>query len=481
MEEMTPEILAMLAEMVDERRDRSSSAVEESSNVWSKYNGAVPTTHVGSAEAIYWYLLELGHEVAHVPGFGVTVYVDGRWALDEARALRTLLHRAGTDARAMGTEAWVKFGDRLGMKTWLDATVSELATVVPERPASAFDSKEHLLLVKNGVVDLRTGQLMAPKPSMLLSQRIDVAYDPDAAADRWRQFLVEVMSGDAGMAGFLQRLIGYSITGSTREQAYVVLWGRGANGKSLFVETLSHVFSAVTRTLPFSVFEGKGSATGPTPELATLHGARLAFTSEGEAGTVMREALVKSVTGSDVITARRLYSDGFSFSPTHQLICATNHKPRFQGSDEGLWRRVRLVGFERTFAVGERDYTLAEKLRSEAEGILAWAIAGAVEWYASGLQEPDRVLDDSQNYRDQSDLLMGYLPGVLELDPEASVTLKEAFSAWEKHCGRVGEQETYSNRWLADQLEQRGVEKRRRGSGMHLIGVKIAAKYVEYF
>jgi putative DNA primase/helicase len=452
-----------------------SGAAIAAAPTWDRFTGQAPSTHATAAEAVLWWMRETGRDAVYVRGYGTVVFDAGMWWPGHEHRFRTVLHEAGREARESTDQQWWTFGNKLGSRGFLDAMTREFEAILPEIQADDLDAREDLLLVANGVVNLRTGELMEPRPSMFLSQRVPVRYDPSASAPRWERFVEEVMSEDAEMAAFMKRLTGYGVTGSTAEQCFAIFHGTGANGKSIFMDALTAVFGPVTKTVPFSVFENSGhGGGGPSPELARLRGARLTLTSEGEHGAPIREALVKSLTGGDTITARHLYREEMEFQPRHLILMASNYKPRFLGSDEGLWRRVKLIPFARFFRPEERDHYLSQTLRGEAEGILRWAVEGAVEWYAGGLQDPALVREATEEYRDDSDMLMGFFPGRL-VEDDNEETLKAVFDAWEDHAERIGET-AYNSRWLGTQLENRGLKKVRRNSGMMVLGVRLVSE-----
>jgi len=193
----------------------------------------------------------------------------------------------------------------------------------------------------------------------------------------------------------------------------------------------------------------------------------------------MAEGVLKQATGGNVLVARFLRQEFFEFTPTFLLLMDTNHKPRFRGQDDGLWRRVKMVPFRRRFEPHERDYELADKLRAEAEGILAWAVRGAMEWYRDGLQDPEVVRNATREYRETSDALAGFLPGVLEKtgDPNDRVVGTAAFNAYMDWCEaeNLPPKERWTRRTFYAALEERGIDRIRTMHGQTLLGVRLVA------
>lgn len=254
-----------------------------------------------------------------------------------------------------------------------------------------FDADPMLFNVQNGTIDLRKGELRKHRREDLISKISPVTYDPLAPAPLWGAFIKRITNGSEGLAEYLARTVGYSLTGETAEHALFLLYGTGANGKSTFLEALRYVMGDYAATADFGAFlASKGQ--GIRNDIARLKGARFVTATESEAGKRMAESLVKQLTGGDQVSARFLYGEFFEFHPAFKLFLGTNHRPKVIGSDEGIWRRIRLIPFTLTIPPSERDKKLTAKLKSEAQGILNWAIDGLRDWLDGGLKDPAEVL-----------------------------------------------------------------------------------------
>lgn len=451
---------------------------------------------LGGARYLRDYIVSLGSGVRYSEEIGFFLLEDGVWRKDERQGVRThaqavadlvreLARVASMEAARDGASETDKkragrlntYAKHVQTTRGLDSLIRELQAVqgVPAS-VSDFDKHPDLVACRNGVVNLRTGQLQPHDPELLLTKRIELDYVPSAFAPRWEAFLEEIFPAYPELPGYIQRLTGYGITGHTAEQCFAVLWGKGANGKSVLLDTLTEVFRELTVTTPFSTFEERGGGGIPN-DLAALKGSRLVMASEGEAGKRMAEAVLKRVTGRDMIAARFMRKEFFEFRPTFLLMLATNNKPEFRGQDEGLWRRVKFLPFERFFRPEERDHRLGDNLLKEAEGIFAWAVRGAMEWYANGLQDPDVVKSSTKEYRETSDALAGFLPGAYVRDDAAGrVTGKQLFDdylAWAQE-ENLPAREIWTRRTFFGALEERGLSKRKTEKGVAFDGVRRA-------
>jgi putative DNA primase/helicase len=407
-------------------------------------------------------------------GLGFYVWDGHTWNSDPgADLVRQEIHSMGAALMLAGK---VKEARAFAMTTRINDLMTELRSVPSVKvQAEDFDSRPDLLSFRNGTVDLRTGIMRPHSKSDMLTYRLDIAYDPDAQCPRWESFLTEIFPENPDLVGYMQRLCGYGITGRTDEQCFAVLWGKGANGKSVLTDTLSTVFRTISKTTPFATFEEKANGGIPN-DIAALRGARLVMASEGESGKPMSEAVLKRVTGKDMIAARFLRQEFFEFKPSFLLMLATNHKPKFRGQDEGLWRRVKMIPFKRWFAPHERDGDLDKKLEAEAKGIAAWAVRGSVAWFAGGLQDPDSITSASREYRETSDALAGFFPGTLERAEGATMLGAEAYTAYRDWCEAEGlpQKEVWSRRTFYDAMEERQVTRTRVSKGMALVGIRPA-------
>ena len=419
-------------------------------------------------------------QIRHAPGLGYHVWNGTVWEAD-ATKVRQAIHYMGAALKKAGKD---DAAEDFGTTRKIDYLLKELPAV-PGVAVSAddFDSQRHLLSFRNGTVDLRSGELRAHAKEDMITAFIPMDYEPDATAPRFEEFLREIFPGHPDLVSYMQRLCGYGITGSVSEQCFAVLWGGGANGKSVLTDTMTSVFEPMVTTTPFATFEAK-SGGGIPNDLAALRGARLVMASEGESGKPMSEAVLKRLTGKDAVTARFLNKEFFTYSPTFLIMLATNHKPTFRGQDEGLWRRVKLIPFERYFAPHERDYELTEKLLREAPGIIAWAVRGAVAWYAEGLADPEEITSATREYRQTSDSLSGFFTddpresGVLVADKGATLLGAEAFNDYLDWCEaeNLPPKERWTRQTFYREMDGRGISKKKTAKGIALVGVRRAVE-----
>jgi putative DNA primase/helicase len=318
-----------------------------------------------------------------------------------------------------------------------------------------------LLNCQNGTIDLRTGRLLPHRMEDFITRLAPVDFEPDARCHRWLEFLDRIMDGNHQLIDFLQRAVGYALTGETSEQCLFIFWGGGANGKSTFLQAMSHVLGDYAMSTPTETLLVKRRGAIPN-DVARLKGARFVVACEADAENRLAESLIKQMTGGDTISARFLHQEWFEFEPTHKVFFGTNHKPVIKGTDYAIWRRIRLVPFTITIPEEERDKSLPEKLKDEAAGILAWAVQGCLAWQRRGLGAPEEVKEATDSYREEMDVLGEFLKDRCRVSTDAKVSSKDLFEAYSAWCEANG-QEPVGQRAFVSTLKEKGFKRSRVG------------------
>ena len=295
-----------------------------------------------------------------------------------------------------------------------------------------FDTSPMQLCVGNGVIDLQTGKLMPPMPSMHHSKMAGVEYEAGATCPRFMQFLADIFPDDGELVAYVQKVAGYLLTGSTKEQCLFMLLGGGANGKSTLVNLLTDLLGDyAANTAASTLMASNSNQYGD--DLIRLAGARLITSSETEHGQRFAEAKIKSFTGGDKVTGRPLYGSWVEFVPVGKIVLTTNNRPEIRGSDDGIWRRIREVPFNRQFKEAEQDRELMSALRQELPGILNWAINGCLLWQAKGLNAPASVTASITAYRSEMDTVAGFIEDECHQAPSqrsSVANLYEQYASW---------------------------------------------------
>jgi putative DNA primase/helicase len=377
-----------------------------------------------------------------------------RRAKEASKSIYGEAARAPNDQAAKALGNWAKQSlSEARIKAMIELAKSDVP-VVPDD----LDADPWLLNVENGTIDLRNGELREHRPEDLITKLALVEYNPDAAAPTWDATLERALPSES-VRRFFKRLCGYGLTGDVSEHILAVLYGTGANGKSTILNALLSVVGDYgMQAAPDLLVAKKGSH--PT-EVADLFGMRLVASIEVEDGRRLAESLVKLLTGGDKVRARRMRQDFWEFDPTHKVFMAVNHKPTVRGTDNAIWRRIRLIPFTETIPPREQDKKLPEKLRAEREGILAWAVEGCLEWQREGLQAPDEVRKATGEYRAEMDVLGAFLNECCQRGAEHSTPAKDLYDAYKLWCEENGERYETQRRF-AGQLKDRGTFDRRR-------------------
>lgn len=351
-----------------------------------------------------------------------------------------------------------------GKKAMLD----ELRHKIPISPMQT-DIDGMLLNTPTGIFDLREGVLRPHDPEAYITKIAHVEYDPTATCPTWERFLDEIFGGDTDLINYVQRAVGYSMTASTVEQCVFFLHGSGSNGKSTFLSIVREMMGDYTVNIQPETIMVKNSPGGANSDIARLKSARLVTTVEPNEGARLNEGLLKQLSGEDPVTARRLYGDEFEFIPQFKLWMATNHRPLIRGTDDGIWRRIKMIPFTVQIPDEKKDKHLAGKLRRELPGIFNWAIDGCRKYQEGGLQEPRSVRGSTMEYRKDMDAIQQFIDECCEQSGECpAVSLYSAYSDWAKR----NHQYEMNNNVFGRKMSERYVKRKTRNGAVY-IGIKL--------
>lgn len=319
------------------------------------------------------------------------------------------------------------------------AMVEEIKHNVSVLPES-FDQNDMLLNTENGYLDLSSGEVLGHDKAKLFSKKAKVEYSDKAAPDAWLDFLKDIFDHDEEMIDFIQKAVGYSLTGSSKEQVMFVLLGSGRNGKSLFINTLATIlgdYSTNMQAETLMVKRGQGGSINN--DVARLENARFVTSSEPNEGFIFDEGLVKQMTGDDKITARYLRQENFEFEAKFKIWLATNHRPIVRGTDDGIWRRFVTIPFEVQIPEHKVDRDLKYKLLREAPAILDWALEGCLLWQKEGLELPEKIKQSNQQYRSEMDITDAFIEDCCEVGEGFEIgggELYEKYKQWANANGQ---------------------------------------------
>ena len=308
--------------------------------------------------------------------------------------------------------------------------IKESEHLVPIQP-EAFDNDLHLFNVQNGYIDLKKGTLHEHDKDKYFTKISNVEYTDKADCPMWEEFLRQIFDGDTELIDYMQRAVGYSLSGSTEEQMMFILHGNGRNGKSVFLDIVTELFGTYSTNIQPQAIMVKQQSSNANPDIAKLAGARLVTTTEPNDGNRFDEGLIKQLTGGDRVTARFLYEDEFEFTPQFKLWMATNHKPFIRGTDDGIWRRMAIVPFSVQIPEHKVDRKLTHKLRREITAIMQWAVEGYLKWQQDGLKEPIIIKQQRDEYRTEMDSIEAFIQECCTLDNKSSVQASALFQAYD--------------------------------------------------
>lgn len=364
--------------------------------------------------------------------------------------------KKAVDAAQKKAAALMAHAMRSQSRPRIDALLA-LAQSEPELAARAedFDNAPWLLNCQNGTLDLRTGKLKPHDPNDMLTKLAGANYCPGAACPTWAAFLERVQP-DGDIREFLQRSVGYALTGQVGEQVFWFLYGTGDNGKSVFSGVVGALLGDYAMKVRAEALMLKRQDSIPE-EIAAMAGRRFALASELSDGQKLNESLIKDLTGGDRMRARYLHKNSFEFDPQAKVWMYGNHKPVIVGTDRGIWRRPRLVPFTVAIPEAEKDKNLLDKLLGELDGVLAWAVAGCLAWQRDGLRTPDAVRMATEEYRTDSDVIGRFLADCTESssDSVGAMALYKVYQAWAESEGH----KVMSNTSFGRALSERGLER----------------------
>lgn len=405
---------------------------DQQQQTWRRWDGrSWPVDHNGARHAA---VVRLAHDIA---GYALTL--------------------SDLDVRKKVLGFSLKLESRHGTENCLELA-KHLAPIAVT--SDVWDADPWVLNTPTGVIDLHTGTARPARAADLCQLVTGADFDPAATAPRWLRFLQEVFDGDGDLIAYLQRWFGYCLTGTIREQMFLLLSGTGANGKTVLQTTIGHVFGSYAYTAPFSTFLRQRHDGGnvPNPEVAALAGRRVITASESCEASRLDEARIKSLTGGDRQTARHLFGRHFSFDPVGKITLAANHRPRVSDDSLAFWRRCHVVPFMQSFIGDRANLTLTDELKTEASGILNWMIAGCLSWQRDGLQPPALVQLASDDYRRSNDALAGFLAdSTTDGGFDDIVLVRDAYAAYKRWADREGldDRDRLRQRAFRDRLTER--------------------------
>lgn len=359
------------------------------------------------------------------------------------------------------------------LKSIISIAASKLGCV-----SSDFDSNDHVFNCHNATLVLNKGKVSVNQHNRndFLSKISPISYNKDAECPEWLKFINRIFNNDQELISYVQRAVGYTMCGSTSEQVFFTLFGSGANGKSVFLDTLQHIMGDYGQQSDFGTFLVKKSDTGARNDIARMVGARFICASESGVFKTIDDALIKDITGGKTISARFLHKEFFEFTPQMKIFLATNHKPNIHDDSNGMWRRVRLIPFNVTIPVEERDKNLYSKLLNEASGILNWCIKGFEDWSVNGLGTCKIVDSATSVYKLDMDIYGMFLTDCTILKESLCCKSSVVYETYVEWATSNGER-VISHKLFSTKLTDKGFIKERRSDGFYWLGFNINSEY----
>jgi putative DNA primase/helicase len=339
---------------------------------------------------------------------------------------------------------------------------------------SKFDTEEDKINCRDGLIDLRTGEIEKHSPDHLVLKIADVSYSPQAKAPRWQAFLNDVFLGDKDLTAYVQRALGYSLTGKTNEQVLFICYGTGANGKGTLFETVLEILGDYGHTTEFSTFLNTDKKSVRVLEaVGRLKGTRFTFAAETDSSKNWDAALIKQLTGEDTLTGTTLHNDSFIFKPTHKLWFQCNHLPGFKDGSYGLERRLIVIPFMAVFKNGAVDKNIREKLLAERDGIFAWLVEGARLYFKDGLGKvPDIISEATKEYVEDNNILGRFISDRLEPAVSHKIKSGDLYNEYLDWC-RENKEEPQDIKYFPRSMIERGIRRKRTKAGVQFVGYRL--------
>jgi len=436
----------------------------------------------GDAELLARYF---GYDIVFVPEAGKAggyyVWTGTHWEHDKGNAAMyrmakeitgILLVHASKQATAYQREEWATYAISCGNAGKLKNMIELVRTHVRTVHKSEFNNQRMLLNLREGTVDLKTGTIRPNDRNDLLTKCQNIPWNPAAECKRWLQFLNEVFEGNQEVIDFIQRAVGYTLTGLTVEEVLFIGWGTGRNGKGKFTDTLIALMGDYARPAKFDMFVAKKGDEGKANDVAELFGARFVPASEGEQSKRLAEAKIKNMVSGDPVEGEKKYQDSFTYYPEYKIWLFTNYKPRIVGTDEGIWDKVIFIPFKRYFEPHERDKNLLAKLKQELPGILQWAIRGCLAWQEQGLNVPECLKQATAQYRHEQNVLGHFVEDELIENDDLKTPCGQMYTHYEEWAGKNGEYQMTATEFK-ERMEQRYGDAGRSAQGKFWKGVGI--------
>ena len=431
-------------------------------------------SEMGNAERI---IHKHGDNLYHIKGVGWKIWDGKRWVDDNMSKIEIWTSQTLREL-FKGEEQHRKWAKSCERRSTRMNSIKD-AEPLKRINRTEFDYDLNLFNCKNGVIDLRDGKVLPHSRDFMMTQISPVEYDPFATSPVWDAFLESIFKDEEGntdheLIKYIQKAVGYGLTGETSEQVMFFFIGGGRNGKSTFINTIQHILGDYSRQTNTNTFIKKNNESAANNDIARLFGSRFVSAVESEEGQHLSESLVKQLTGGEKITARFLNQEFFEFSPQFKIYFTSNHKPIVKGADEGIWRRIKIIPFNVTIPKEDVDKRLNEKLTNELPGIFNWIIRGALMWRKEGLGKAKAVDISTEEYKSEMDLIEPFLKAECFLHEEAKVEARELYKKYEQYCFDSSDF-AVKNRTFYRMIESRGFKKKNGAKNkvyIHGIGIE---------